>query len=89
MYGNALAKKLQIFPPILLVLWIKNCSSRIKLIFNLNNLYLIDEIDEDLTYAPSTVEILEISKRADKTKNIKWSGTIMEHRSCFIKFGRK
>ena len=70
------------------IVHIKNCSSRIKLIFNLNNLYLIDEIDEDLTYAPSTVEILEISKRADKTKNIKWSGTIMEHRSCFIKFGR-
>ena len=70
------------------IVHIKNCSSRIKLILNLNNLYLIDEIDEDLTYAPSTVEILEISKRADKTKNIKWSGTIMEHRSCFIKFGR-
>ena len=67
----------------------KNCSSRIKLISNLDDPYLIDEIDEDLTYAPSTVEILEISKRADKTKNIKWSGTIMEHRSCFIKFGRK
>ena len=62
----------------------------INLIFNLFDFYLIEEIDEDLTYAPSTVEILEISKRADKTKSIKWSGaTIMELRSCFIKFGRK
>ena len=67
-----------------------NFSSMINLIFNLFDFYLIEEIDEDLTYAPSTVEILEISKRADKTKSIKWSGaTIMELRSCFIKFGRK
>ena len=56
----------------------------------MNNFYLIDEMDEDLTYAPSTVEILEISKRTDKTKSIKWCGaTIVEIRSCFIKFGRK